>query len=182
MIKFICACDGWLKMGYAHIQRLQLARASGGLKLSYHICNVNTRSLWQSATMYWRKAGSRTIDKTTTRANFRFFGFSVSVHYLYDLLSVCLIPTPASTLSIQCGCFVHSSASVCFQGCRTAIARLPLQYGLFNSITPWLSCDTMTLKCLDAGDCASQVNSQCCEVLAGDPCKHGEKYLQCLQV
>lgn len=32
------------------------------------------------------------------------------------------------------------------------------------------------------GDCASQVNSQCCQVLASSPCKYGEKYLQCLQV
>ncbi|GLI78817.1 hypothetical protein PoHVEF18_007138 [Penicillium ochrochloron] len=30
-----------------------------------------------------------------------------------------------------------------------------------------------------SGDCASKAGSQCCKVLADDPCKYGEKYLEC---
>lgn len=30
-----------------------------------------------------------------------------------------------------------------------------------------------------SGDCASKAGKKCCQVLADQPCKHGEKYLQC---
>ena len=29
------------------------------------------------------------------------------------------------------------------------------------------------------GDCVSQAGSKCCKVLARDPCRSGEKYLEC---
>lgn len=32
-----------------------------------------------------------------------------------------------------------------------------------------------------SGDCASQAGSQCCKLLANEPCKSGEKYLECHQ-
>jgi hypothetical protein len=30
-----------------------------------------------------------------------------------------------------------------------------------------------------SGDCASKAGAQCCKVLADNPCKYGEKYLEC---
>ncbi|CAI7606318.1 unnamed protein product [Penicillium bialowiezense] len=33
-----------------------------------------------------------------------------------------------------------------------------------------------------SGDCASKAGSKCCKVLAGDACKRGEKYLECVTI